>query len=99
MFIGWTPLSTVDPHDLKLKARRQHEEIVQLLDSIEALGLSGHHQLEKAERNKRFILENPCRKYVPPTRKYNNGTYADYESQFILYYRIATAGGTIKPRL
>lgn len=91
--------STVDPHDLKLKARRQHEEIVQLLENIEALGVRAQHQLQKAECNYHFILDNPLKRYVPPTKKYNNATYADYESEFNLYYRIATAGGSIKPRL
>ncbi|KAH8407460.1 hypothetical protein KR222_001470, partial [Zaprionus bogoriensis] len=86
----------VDPHDLKLRARRQHEEITQLLDNIEALDVRAQLQLQKAERNYRFILDNPLRKYIPPTRRYNNATYADYESEFNLYYRIATAGGSIK---
>ncbi|XP_064548033.1 augmin complex subunit dgt5 [Drosophila montana] len=86
----------VDPHDLKLKARRQHEEIVQLLDNIESLGEKTQHQLHRIERIFRFIVDNPMRQYVPPTKRFNNANFAVYESEFNLYYRIATAGGSIK---
>ncbi|EDW02395.1 augmin complex subunit dgt5 isoform X2 [Drosophila grimshawi] len=86
----------VDPHDLKLKARRQHEEIIQILHNIEALGTKTQHQLQRLKRIFRFITENPLRKYVPPTKLFNNANFAVYESEFNLYYRIATAGGSIK---
>ncbi|XP_030560120.1 augmin complex subunit dgt5 [Drosophila novamexicana] len=86
----------VDPHDLKLKARRQHEEIVQLLDNIESLGDKTQHQLHRIERIFRFIVDNPLRQYVPPSKRFNNANFAVYESEFNLYYRIATAGGSIK---
>ncbi|XP_034479494.1 augmin complex subunit dgt5 [Drosophila innubila] len=86
----------VDPHHLKMKARRQHDKIVQYLDNIEALGVKTQHRLQRAERIYQFILENPLRQYVPPKIKVKNASYADYESEFKLYYRIATAGGSIK---
>jgi len=88
---------TVDPHHLKLKARRQHDEIVQYLDNIESLGVKTEHRLQKAKRIYQFILDNPLSKYVPPKRSFNNASYADYESEFNLYYRMATTGGSIKP--
>lgn len=87
----------VDPHHLKMKARRQHDEIVQYLDNIEALGVKTQHRLQKAKRIYQFILDNPLSKYVPPKKSFNNASYTDYESEFNLYYRIATAGGSIKP--
>ncbi|XP_017039227.1 augmin complex subunit dgt5 [Drosophila ficusphila] len=86
----------VDPHDLRLKANRQHEEIDQLLDNLMAIGVKTQLQLEKAERIYHFLLENPLRRYVPPSRRYNNGSFADYESEFNLYYRMATNGGSIR---
>ncbi|EDW08268.1 augmin complex subunit dgt5 [Drosophila mojavensis] len=86
----------VDPHGLKLSARRQHEEIVQLLDNIESLGTKTQHQLHRIKRIYRFIVENPMRLYVPPNRCYKNANFSVYESEFNLYYRMATAGGSIK---
>ncbi|XP_016947268.1 augmin complex subunit dgt5 [Drosophila biarmipes] len=86
----------VDPHDLRLKANRQHEEIDQLLDNLMAIGVKTQLQLEKAERIYHFLLENPLRRYVPPGKRYNNGSYADYESEFNLYYRMATNGGAMR---
>ncbi|KAH8261204.1 hypothetical protein KR044_005115 [Drosophila immigrans] len=88
--------STVDPHDLKLKARRQREEIEQLLDSFKALGAKSRVQLQKINRIFKFALENPLHKYVPPKRTFNGACFADYEAEFNLYYRIATSGGSIK---
>ncbi|KAH8369927.1 hypothetical protein KR093_001482 [Drosophila rubida] len=86
----------VDPHNLKLKARRQHEEIVQLLDNIKALGVKGQLQLQKVKRIYQFALDNPLHKYVPSKRTFNGACFADFESEFNLYYRIATSGGSIK---
>ncbi|XP_043644016.1 augmin complex subunit dgt5 [Drosophila teissieri] len=86
----------VDPHDLRLKAGRQHEEIDQLLDNLMAIGVKTQLQLEKAERIYQFLLENPLRRYVPPSKRYNNGSFADYESEFNLYYRMATNESSIR---
>nr|XP_016930138.1 augmin complex subunit dgt5 [Drosophila suzukii] len=86
----------VDPHDLRLKANRQHEEIDQLLDNLMAIGVKTQLQLEKAERIYHFLLENPLRRYVPPGKRYNNGSFGDYESEFNLYYRMATNGGSMR---
>ncbi|EDV56304.1 augmin complex subunit dgt5 [Drosophila erecta] len=86
----------VDPHDLRLKASRQHEEIDQLLDNLMAIGVKTQLQLEKAERIYQFLLENPLRRYVPPSKRYNSGSFADYESEFNLYYRMATNESSIR---
>ncbi|ALC41445.1 dgt5 [Drosophila busckii] len=81
----------VDPHNLKLKARRQHEEMAQLLDNIETLGVKTQHQLVRAERVYRFLLDNPMRRYMPPKKLFNKLPFEAYESEFNLYYRLATA--------
>ncbi|XP_060659220.1 augmin complex subunit dgt5 [Drosophila nasuta] len=86
----------VDPHNMKLKARRQHDEIVQLLDNIKALGVKGQLQLQKVNRIYHFAMDNALHKYVPPKRTFNGACFADYESEFNLYYRIATSGGSKK---
>jgi len=91
-----SPFPPVDPHDLRLKANRQHEEIDQLLDNLMAIGVKTQLQLEKAERIYHFLLENPLRRYVPPGKRYNNGSFGDYESEFNLYYRMATNGGSMR---
>ncbi|XP_017106209.2 augmin complex subunit dgt5 [Drosophila bipectinata] len=93
--LNFEPL-IVDPHDLRLKANRQHEEIDQLLDNLLAIGVKTQLQLEKAERIYQFLLANPLRRYVPPGKRFNNGNYVDYESEFNLYYRMATTGGSIR---
>ncbi|XP_030385284.1 augmin complex subunit dgt5 [Scaptodrosophila lebanonensis] len=86
----------VDPHDFKMKAKCQNEQVVQSLDNLESTGAKTKHLLQRAERIFRFILHNPLHHYVPPKRCYNNATYADYESEFNLYHRIATNGSSIK---
>ncbi|KAH8348588.1 hypothetical protein KR084_008826 [Drosophila pseudotakahashii] len=87
----------VDPHDLRLKASRQHEEIDQLLDNLMAIGVRTQLQLEKAERIYRFLLKNPLSRFVPPDKRYNNASFEDYENEFNLYYRMAINAGTIRP--
>ncbi|XP_022224635.2 augmin complex subunit dgt5 [Drosophila obscura] len=86
----------VDPHDLKLKARRQHEEIEQKLDSLMAIAVKSKIYLQKADRIYRFILDNPLQRYVPPTKLFSNGTFSDYESEFNLYYRMTTMGASMR---
>lgn len=86
----------VDPHDLRLKASRQQDEMDQLLDNMLAIGVKTQLQLDKAERIYRFLLDNPLRRFVPPSKRHNNGCYADYESEFNLYYRMTTNGGSIR---
>ncbi|KAM8711376.1 hypothetical protein ACLKA7_000504 [Drosophila subpalustris] len=93
--LNFEPL-IVDPHHLKMKARRQHDEIVQYLDNIEAIGHKTENRLQRAKRIYQFMLDNPLRQYVPPKILVKNASYADYESEFKLYYRIATKGGSIK---
>ncbi|XP_017002726.2 augmin complex subunit dgt5 [Drosophila takahashii] len=87
----------VDPHDLRLKASRQHEEIDQLLDNLMAIGVKTQRQLEKAERIYQFLLKNPLSRFVPPGKRYNNASFEDYENEFNLYYRMAINAGAIRP--
>ncbi|XP_017019786.1 augmin complex subunit dgt5 [Drosophila kikkawai] len=86
----------VDPHDLRLKASRQQDEMDQLLDNMQAIGVKIQLQRDRAERIYRFLLDNPLRRFVPPSKRHNNGSFADYESDFNLYYRMATNGASMR---
>ncbi|EDW77100.1 uncharacterized protein Dwil_GK22108 [Drosophila willistoni] len=82
----------VDPHDLKLKSRRQNDEITELLDNMKAIGAKTQYQVQKVERLAKFIQDNPMRRYVPPTKRYNNASFNDFESEYTLYLRMTPQG-------
>ncbi|KAH8253516.1 hypothetical protein KR032_005893 [Drosophila birchii] len=86
----------VDPHDLRLKASRQQDEMDQLLDNMHAIGVKTQLQWDRAERIYRFLLDNPLRRFVPPSKRHNNGSFADYESEFNLYYRMTSNGSSMR---
>ncbi|XP_020803295.1 augmin complex subunit dgt5 [Drosophila serrata] len=86
----------VDPHDLRLKVSRQQDEMDQLLDNMNAIGVKTQLQRDRAERIYRFLLDNPLRRFVPPSKRHNNGSFADYECEFNLYYRMTTNGGSLR---
>lgn len=35
-----------------------------------------------------FIENNPLKNYVPKTQKYKNISFEEYESEFMMFYRI-----------
>ncbi|KAL9913463.1 augmin complex subunit dgt5 [Glossina fuscipes] len=86
----------VDISALKLKAKQEHDRIAELLDKIHDTTNNTMHQLERLNKLYDFIIANPLRHFIPITKKFNNQSYCEYEAEFELYYRMATAGNSIK---
>ncbi|XP_054740347.1 augmin complex subunit dgt5 isoform X1 [Anastrepha obliqua] len=108
--IKWADLIAQNSHDLKLdldlimvdaqscrqKIKQHREQIEEMLDKIDVTNINTNRTLHKLSKLYDFILANPLRRYIPSDRKYNNQTYADYEGEFSMYYRMATVGASIK---
>lgn len=87
---------TVDPQQYKQKAKQQHDRIIEILDKIDVCSVNTLHSLQKLAKFYDFLIENPLRHFIPPSKTYNNQSYADYEAELVMYIRIATTGNSIK---
>lgn len=86
----------VDAESCKQKIKQHREQIEELLDKIDVTTINTNRTLHKLSKLYEFMLSNPLRHYIPNERNYSNQTYADYEAEFSMYYRMATVGASIK---
>ncbi|XP_055838132.1 augmin complex subunit dgt5-like [Episyrphus balteatus] len=86
----------VNPANMRAKSKQQREQLVELLDKIEVADINTNRLLKKATKYYSFLLRNPLKNYIPPTKCLNNQTYSDYESEYQTYYRMVTMGNFIK---
>uniref|UniRef100_A0A8D8BZ65 (northern house mosquito) hypothetical protein n=1 Tax=Culex pipiens TaxID=7175 RepID=A0A8D8BZ65_CULPI len=72
-----------------------HERICEQLDEIDAISGNTRQIIEKSRVYYDFVLANPLRKYVPPKKLFNGRNYREYESEYLMYYRMinGTMGG------
>ncbi|KFB42721.1 AGAP005732-PA-like protein [Anopheles sinensis] len=70
-----------------------HGKICELLDEIETLSNSTRHILGKSRVYYNFTLANNLRKYVPPTKLFNGRSFREYESEYLMYYRMINGFG------
>ncbi|XP_017472394.1 PREDICTED: uncharacterized protein LOC108363517 [Rhagoletis zephyria] len=89
-------LIMVDAQSCRQKIKQHREQIEEMLDKIDVTSINTNRTLQKLLKLYDFILSNPLRRYIPPQRNFNNQTYADYEAEFSMYYRMATVGASIK---
>ncbi|XP_011196507.1 augmin complex subunit dgt5 isoform X2 [Zeugodacus cucurbitae] len=89
-------LIMVDAQSCKQKIKQHREQIEEMLDKIDVSSINTNRTLHKLSKLYDFMLANPLRHYIPAERNYNNQTYADYEAEFSMYYRMATVGASIK---
>ncbi|XP_037951520.1 augmin complex subunit dgt5-like [Teleopsis dalmanni] len=80
----------IDTNLLNEKQKLQQERILQIFDKIKETNVSTDYILNKCSKLYNFRLENPLRHYIPPSKTFNDQTYSEYESEYNLYYRLAT---------
>lgn len=68
--------------------KANHEKICQHLDEIEAIASNTQQVIGKGRIYYNFVLANPLRKYVPPKKLFNGRNYREYESEYLMYYRM-----------
>ncbi|XP_062550929.1 augmin complex subunit dgt5 [Armigeres subalbatus] len=68
--------------------KANHEKICQHLDEIEAIASNTQQVVEKGRVYYNFVLANPLRKYVPSKKLFNGRNYREYESEYLMYYRM-----------
>uniref|UniRef100_A0AAG5D9V1 Uncharacterized protein n=1 Tax=Anopheles atroparvus TaxID=41427 RepID=A0AAG5D9V1_ANOAO len=89
--------SLVVPHfdhgQLAKRWQSNHGRICELLDEIETLSNSTRHMLDKARAYYNFTLANSLRKYVPPTKLFNNRSFREYEGEYLMHYRMINGFG------
>lgn len=86
----------VDAQSCKPKIKQHREQIEEMLDKIDVVNINTNRTLHKLSKLYDFMLVNPLRHYIPTEKNYNNQTYSDYEAEFLMYYRMATVGASIK---
>ncbi|XP_055918800.1 augmin complex subunit dgt5 [Eupeodes corollae] len=86
----------VSSASMRAKSKQQREQLVELLDKIEVADINTNRLLKKATKYYSFLLRNPLKNYIPPTKCLNNQTFSDYESEYQTYYRMVTMGNFIK---
>ncbi|XP_014099947.1 augmin complex subunit dgt5 [Bactrocera oleae] len=89
-------LVMVDAQSCKPKIKQHREQIEEMLDKIDVVNINTNRTLHKLSKLYDFMLVNPLRHYIPTEKNYNNQTYSDYEAEFLMYYRMATVGASIK---
>lgn len=87
---------SVDPLQFKCKAKQQHDRIIETIDKIDVCSVNTIHSLQKLAKFYDFLIENPLRHFIPPSKNFNNQSYADYEAELTMYIRMATTGNLIK---
>jgi len=88
--------SQIDPKDLKdvnsdelQKQRNKNcEKISSMFDEISRLNVSIKSNLRKIHLLYNFALENPLKKFVPKTKKFDGKSYESYEKEYMLYYKM-----------
>lgn len=80
--------SIVNESELIAKNSENYERISELLDIIPSLHGTTTRILENVDNYFEYLLNNPLRKYVPPSKLFNGKTYKEYENEYTLYYRM-----------
>ncbi|XP_065077175.1 augmin complex subunit dgt5-like [Ochlerotatus camptorhynchus] len=68
--------------------KANHVKICQHLDEIDAVATNTREVIDKGRIYYSFVLANPLREYVPPKKLFNGRNYREYESEYLMYYRM-----------
>jgi len=74
--------------ELYQKRDANREAISELLDEITKINVHTASLLRESNDLYNYAVTNPLKKFVPPTRKFDGKTYIEFESEFMLYYRM-----------
>ncbi|XP_055686437.1 uncharacterized protein LOC129791866 isoform X2 [Lutzomyia longipalpis] len=58
-----------------------------IFKDTESLGMQIEETLKEALTYYNFLMDNPMRKYIPSSEKFNGHSYQEYETEFMLHYR------------
>lgn len=78
----------VDESKLTAQKKQQDASLAEVTDETGAICANVHRIFENIQRYIQFINENPLRKYISSTEKFNGKTYQDYEREFMMYYKM-----------
>ncbi|XP_050091025.1 augmin complex subunit dgt5 [Anopheles aquasalis] len=84
---------TIDQAELQQRWQGNHGRICELLDEIDLISNSIRQVLDKARSYYNFSIANSLRQFVPPTRLFNGRNYREYESEYMMYYRMINGFG------
>ncbi|ETN59580.1 hypothetical protein AND_008808 [Anopheles darlingi] len=84
---------TIDQAELQQRWQGNHGRICEMLDEIELISNNIRQVLDKARRYHNFSIANSLRHFVPPTRLFNGRNYREYESEYMMYYRMINGFG------
>lgn len=81
-------LLKISQEDLKRVEAANHERILETLDKITETNVKIAAILRKVNNYYQFSLENPLKKFVPATKTFNGRTYKEFESDYLMYFRM-----------
>lgn len=78
----------VDEKKLKKRVETDFEYMSELLHQIKLGSVKIKYTLDEANKYYNFLLSNPLKKFIPETKLFNGRTYAEYEAQYLVYFRM-----------
>ncbi|KAL7037397.1 hypothetical protein ACKWTF_009194 [Chironomus riparius] len=78
----------VNYDELQKQRDENCEEISSTFDEISRLNVSIKSNLKNINRLYSFALENPLKKFVPKSKKFDGKSYESYEKEYMLYYKM-----------
>ena len=80
----------MNEQELKQKAKQHTDEIAEILDKIDMIAINTQQTLNKTEKYYKFLLNLPLKNFIPPNKLLNRRSYVNYDSEYNMYYRMAT---------
>ncbi|GAB0100782.1 hypothetical protein DMENIID0001_168690 [Sergentomyia squamirostris] len=81
------PVTENHCNELKKRVIKMENSLKSLAAETKLVGKVTADELTKAESYFSFLMENPLKKFVPTTKKFNGHTYQEYETEFDIHYR------------
>ena len=78
----------VNYDELQKQRDENCEEISSMFDKISRLNVSIKSNLKNINLLYSFTLENPLKKFVPKSKKFDGKSYDSYEKEYMLYYKM-----------
>lgn len=82
-------LSSQFLESLEKNLDQNRAKIKEIFDNITKVNVSIKAHFGNIHQIIQYVQDNPLRKFIDPKQKYENKTYADYEREYMLYYKIA----------
>lgn len=86
--IDQNDIKDVNYDELQKQRDKNCEDITIMFDEISRFNVSIQSNLRNIKLLYNFALENPLKKFVPKSKKFDGKSYESYEKEYMLYYKM-----------